>query len=42
MNKEELKAQLKELKKRIPYDNAIDELIVAEKYEAKQFIDKIS
>ena len=30
------------LQKAIPYDNAIDELIVAEKYEAKQFIDKIS
>ena len=30
------------LQKAISYDNAIDELIVAEKYEAKQFIDKIS
>ena len=27
MNKEELKAQLKELKKRIPYDNAIHALL---------------
>ena len=30
------------LQKAIPYDNAIDELIAVEKYEAKQFIDKIS